>query len=133
MKQRFAGGSFFRSILVIFMIVGLTGGVAGVAQARPASVASQSVSADVGVEPRLWGVIVHLDREVGCWAATGLPQLELAIMAAVPSPFNVLVVAAIKLHKAWIGSRMGSNGVDLHISWAGFIHWVEPRGDLQAC
>jgi len=87
----------------------------------------------IGVEVRWWGVIVSLDREWGCFAATGIPALEELIKSVVPSPFGDAVVAAIRWHKGWIGRNVGTDGLDLHFNWAGFLHWVEPRGPREGC
>jgi len=88
----------------------------------------------VQIEFRVWGAIVSLDRATGCFAASGFAtEGEGLMLAAIPPPFNLAAVLAVKLHKAWIGARMGTAGVDVHINWAGFVHWVEPRGSLQGC
>jgi hypothetical protein len=85
------------------------------------------------IQPQIWGAIVSLNREEACFASRGLPEGEGLIMAAVPQPWGTLVVALVKLHKFLIGANVGTNGVDLHINWGGFLHHVARRGDLQAC
>lgn len=83
-------------------------------------------------ELRWWGAIVHLDREEGCFAVTGSPAGE-ALLNAIPQPWGALVSLAVKMHKAWIGSNAGTEGVDLHFNWGGFLHYVGRRGDPQPC
>src|SRR2546429_1730505 len=83
-------------------------------------------------EFRWWGGIVHLDRQEGCFAATGVPEASL-LFAAIPQPYGLAAAATVQLNKAWIGSRAGTEGVDLHFNWAGFMHWVETRCKPQAC
>jgi len=83
-------------------------------------------------EFKWWGLIVHLDRQEGCFAANGVPEAA-ALFALIPQPYGVAAAATVQLNKAWIGSRVGTEGVDLHFNWAGFMHWVEPRGEPQEC
>jgi hypothetical protein len=85
------------------------------------------------LEARLWGAILHLDRSEGCFAATGVPAAGDLLLLTIPWPYGPAALAAVKLHKAWIGSRLGSEGVDLHFNWGGFMHWVETRGFVQPC
>jgi len=84
------------------------------------------------VKTRWWGVIVELNRDEACFAATGIDGYEY-LMAAIPPPWNVIVVAAVKLHKIWIGRNVGTNGADMHFNWAGFLHNVKRRGPFQSC
>jgi hypothetical protein len=79
-----------------------------------------------------WGLIVELNREEGCFVATGSPAGE-ALLNAIPPPWGQLVLLAVKVHKAWIGANTGTEGVDLHFNWAGFLHYVGRRGDAQPC
>lgn len=80
-----------------------------------------------------FGGVVSLDRSEACFAAHGIPAAGELITATVALPWSALIVAAIALHKEWIASQMGRDGVDLSMNWAGFVHWVAPRGELQAC
>jgi len=107
----------------------------GLRAATPAAGSALTTRASGPVEVRFqwWDVIVSLDRTVGCFAASGRPEGEALIAAFVPPPWSAFAIAAIRAHKTWIGSRMGSEGVDLYFNWAGFIHRVEPRGHLQSC
>lgn len=84
------------------------------------------------VKTRWWGVIVELDRDEACFAATGIDGYDY-ITGAIAPPWGALVVAAILVHKAWIGGNTGANGVDLHFNWAGFLHHVAQRGPYQRC
>jgi hypothetical protein len=84
------------------------------------------------VSTRWWGVIVSLNREEGCFAATGSPAGE-ALLNAIPPPWGQIVLLAVKVHKFWIGANMGTEGIDLHFNWGGFLHYVGRRGDPQAC
>ena len=84
------------------------------------------------VSMRWWGGIVALDRNETCsliWG--GLPAA--GATAALPGPFNVIVPSVIIAHSVWINSQAGTEGADLHISWAGVLHWVVSRGDKQMC
>jgi len=83
------------------------------------------------VQPRWWGVVVSLNREEGCFAATGSPAGE-ALLNAIPV-WGSIIWGAVKLHKQWIGANTGTDGVDLHFNWAGFLHYVARRGDYEAC
>ncbi|MDL5159891.1 hypothetical protein [Actinomycetospora termitidis] len=83
------------------------------------------------VEPRFWGLIVHLDQGEGCFAAQGVPAGELAL-GAIPV-WGPLILAAVKIHKAWIGANTGDQGVDLHFNWGGFLHFVGRRGNPFTC
>jgi hypothetical protein len=85
------------------------------------------------VSVQWWGAVIGLDRSEGCFAATGVPEAGALILATVPQPYGAAVAAAVVIHKAWIGSQMGTEGVDLHLNWAGFVHWVQRRGDPMAC
>ena len=84
------------------------------------------------VSTRWWGIIVSLNHEEGCFAATGSPAGE-ALLNAIPPPWGQIVLIAVKIHKAWIGANIGSDGVDLHFNWGGFLHYVGRRGDPQPC
>jgi hypothetical protein len=97
------------------------------------SVARASGALPVSIRFNWWGAVVSLEREAACFAATGYPALGNLIMSFIPPPWNFVTMAAVNLHKYWIGAQMGSQGVDLHFNWGGFIHWVEPRGPRQAC
>jgi hypothetical protein len=83
------------------------------------------------VQPRWWGVVVSLDREEGCFAATGSPAGE-ALLNAIPV-WGPLVWGIVKLHKQWIAANTGTEGVDLHFNWGGFLHYVGRRGDYEPC
>ncbi|MFE5817960.1 hypothetical protein [Streptomyces sp. NPDC056479] len=83
------------------------------------------------VQTRWWGLVVSLDRSEGDFAATGIPVAGELLVLTVPL-YGPLILAAIEAHKQWIGSRLGTEGVDLHLNWAGFLHWVETRGELKA-
>jgi hypothetical protein len=85
------------------------------------------------VETRWWGVIVSLDRPGGCFAATGVPEAGDLLLLTIPAPWGQIVLLAVKLHKAWIGANMGTDGVDLHFNWGGFLHFVAGRGEPQSC
>ena len=87
----------------------------------------------ISVSVRWFGGVVSLDRPEACFAAHGIPAAGELIGATVALPWSAFIVAAIALHKEWIASQMGQDGVDLHMNWAGFVHWVAPRGDLRAC
>jgi hypothetical protein len=80
-----------------------------------------------------WGVRFLLDRSEGCFAATGVPELGDLLLLTIPPPYGPLALAAVKLHKKWIADNVGSEGVELHLNWAGFMHWVEPRGVREPC
>ena len=90
------------------------------------------LTAPVEVQVRWWGLIVSLDRSTGCAVAHGIPEAE-ALLNAIPPPWGQLVILGIRLQRALIASRMGAEGVDIHINWAGIVHWAEPRGPLQGC
>jgi hypothetical protein len=81
---------------------------------------------------RWWGIIVSLNHEEGCFAATGSPAGE-ALLNAIPPPWGQIVLIVIKIHKAWIGANIGGDGVDLHFNWGGFLHYVGRRGDPEPC
>jgi hypothetical protein len=83
------------------------------------------------VQTRWWGVIVSLNREEACFAATGIPAGEV-LLNAIPI-WGPVIVIAVKFHKAWIGANTGTEGVDLHFNWAGFLHYVGRIGDYQPC
>jgi hypothetical protein len=87
----------------------------------------------VAIEFRWWGAVVSLDRSAGCFAAHGVPAAGDLVLLSIPPPWGPLVLIAVKAHKAWIASQMGANGVDLHLNWAGFVHWVGPRGGRLDC
>ena len=82
---------------------------------------------------RWWGAIVSLNRDEGCFAASGLPEFGNFILLAIPPPWGEIVLAAVILHKSWIGGNMGTDGVDLHFNWGGTLHWVARRGNPQGC
>lgn len=84
------------------------------------------------VSPRWWGIIVSLNHEEGCFAATGVPGAE-ALFNAIPPPWGQIVLIAVRIHKAWIGANIGTDGVDLHFNWGGFLHYVGRRGEPQPC
>ena len=84
------------------------------------------------IATRWWGIIVSLNREEGCLAATGSREGE-ALLNAIPPPWGQLVLLAVKIHKFWIGSNAGTDGIDLHFNWAGFLHYVGRRGDPAPC
>ena len=84
------------------------------------------------VRTNWWGLIVELNREEGCFVATGSPAGE-ALLNAIPPPWGQLVLLAVKVHKAWIAANTGTDGVDLHFNWGGFLHYVGRRGDAQPC
>jgi hypothetical protein len=87
-----------------------------------------------GIEMRWWGAVVHLDRYEGCLAATGVPAARDLLLQAIPPPYGPIVLAAVQQQKQLIGSRMGTEGVDLHFNWiGGFIHLVETKGQTQPC
>ena len=52
----------------------------------------------MGIEFKIWGVIVHLNREAGCWAAQSRPELE-QLLNAIPEPWGTIVRGAIAVHK----------------------------------
>jgi hypothetical protein len=83
------------------------------------------------VQPRWWGVIVTLNREEACFAATGSPAGE-ALLNTIPI-WGPIIWAAVKLHKLWIASNTGTDGVDLHFSWLGFLQYVGRRGHFEPC
>jgi hypothetical protein len=83
------------------------------------------------VQSRWWGVIVTLNREEGCFAATGSAAGE-ALLNTIPV-WGPLIWAAIKLHKLWIASNTGTDGVDLHFNWLGFLQYVGRRGAFEPC
>jgi hypothetical protein len=93
---------------------------------------STRLTAPVEVQVRWWGLIVSLDRSTGCAVAQGIPEAE-ALLNIIPPPWGQLVILGIRLQRALIASRMGAEGVDVHINWAGIVHWAEPRGPLQGC
>jgi hypothetical protein len=90
-------------------------------------------SAAVAFRVEWWGVRVLLDRELGCGAVRGIPELENLIKTFVPVPWNYVVIGAIKVHKYLINARMGDHGVELHFNWGGFFHWANPIGLPKAC
>jgi hypothetical protein len=75
-----------------------------------------------------WGANISLDRTTACFAAKGIPQAGDLLLLTIPPPWGPLALVAVKAHKAWIHAQMGTAGVDLHFNWAGFLHWVGPRG-----
>lgn len=86
----------------------------------------------MGLEFRPWGVIVHLNREAGCWAAQSRPELE-QLLNAIPEPYGTFVRGAIAVHKWAFARSMGEGGLDLHFNWFGFLHWFGPNGTPQPC
>jgi|tagenome__1003787_1003787.scaffolds.fasta_scaffold18072195_1 hypothetical protein len=83
-------------------------------------------------ELRWWGAIVQLNHEEACFASTGSSTGE-ALLNAIPPPWGELVKLAVRLNKNWIRANVGTDGVDLHFNWAGFLHWVGRVGDAQPC
>jgi hypothetical protein len=83
------------------------------------------------VQTRWWGVIVSLNREEACFAATGSPVGE-ALLNSIPV-WGQLIWLAVKVHKTWIAANTGTDGIDLHFSWAFVLHYVGRRGDYQSC
>lgn len=84
------------------------------------------------VEPRYWGLILHLNRDEGCAVARGSKEAE-TLLLAIPEPFGSLVRSGIALHKAVIGMNTGTEGIDIHFNWAGFAHWFGRIGSPQTC
>jgi hypothetical protein len=90
------------------------------------------LASPVEVQVRWWGLIVSLDRSTGCDIVQGLSEAE-ALLNAIPPPWKQLVILGLRLQRDLIASRMGAEGVELHINWAGIVHWAQPRGPLRAC
>ena len=86
----------------------------------------------MGLEWRIWGVIVHLNREAACWAAKSHPEFE-RLLEAIPEPWRTIVRGVIFVHKWIMGQVTGTDGLDLHFNWFGFLHWMGPRGTVQPC
>lgn len=84
------------------------------------------------VKTRWWGIIVELNRDEACFAATGIDGYDYLLLA-IPPPWGEIVVVAVVAHKVWIGSNTGVDGADLHFNWAGFLHHVGRRGSFQKC
>jgi hypothetical protein len=82
------------------------------------------------LEFRWWGVIVHLTREAACLAITGSPNFEQPLNE-VPEPWRTFIRAAIAAYSWTIGDRIGVDGVDIHLNWFGFVHWIGPSGAPQ--
>jgi hypothetical protein len=84
------------------------------------------------LEIRLFGPVLHLNRQEGCWASVGQPELQ-RLLSGIPEPWRSIVLLAIQIHKLIIGSNVGADGIDIHFNWAGFAHWFGPIGPRQAC
>lgn len=82
----------------------------------------------MSLEFRWWGIIVHLNRTAACWAAQSHPQFE-QLLNSIPEPWQTFVRAAIAAYK-WV---MGTDGLDMHFNWFGFVHWLGPNGASQPC
>jgi hypothetical protein len=86
----------------------------------------------MGLEFRWWGVILHLNRDAACWAAANHPEME-NLLNSIPEPWRTIVRGAIAVYKWLIGSLAGTEGVDIHFNWFGFVHWIGGRGEPQPC
>jgi hypothetical protein len=84
------------------------------------------------LEFRWWGVIVHLNREAACWIAQSHPERE-RLLESIPEPWRTIVRGAIAAYKWAFGNSTGTDGLDLHFNWFGFIHWWGPTGASQPC
>jgi hypothetical protein len=84
------------------------------------------------LEFRWWGVILHLNREVACWAAANRPEVE-PYFNAIPEPWRSIVKGVIAVYKFAFGRSTGQNGLDVHLNWFGIVHWWGPNGASQPC
>jgi hypothetical protein len=50
-----------------------------------------------------------------------------------PEPWRTIVRGAIAAYKWAFGNSTGTDGLDLHFNWFGFIHWWGPTGASQPC
>jgi len=86
----------------------------------------------MGIEFRWWGFILHLDRKTACWAASSHPEYE-RYLDNIPQPWQTFVRGGIAAYKWLMAVVMGSEGIDIHFNWFGFVHWIGTRGVLQPC
>lgn len=87
------------------------------------------------IKTKWWGVKVKLNKGETCavtsgsLAATGIA----AFLGIAAHPVGWAIAVAIFAHKMWIHTKVGTRGVILHITWAGFLKKVKRRGSPSSC
>jgi hypothetical protein len=97
------------------------------------AVARASANEPISIRFDFWGAKFSIDRFYGCHFVREHPAMEGLIQRLIPSPWNQLVLNAMRPHKWLMGALMGRYGFEVHFSWLGFPTYIGPSGPIQPC
>lgn len=79
-----------------------------------------------------WGLRLGLSHQEACFISS--PSFSVEQLAnLIPPPWGQMVAGVIVANKTWIRNNVGTSGEEIHLNWAGIIHWVGRRGAPSGC